>query len=203
MILIAGCGSNSCGPEKVYEKRAITKTVEKYIDEQYVVQENKVIGEKCVEQHYSEMNNSRFSISVEEPEWVSKPLIPGETNYLRRVINIFNSLDEIDAIYLDKIYLYNQTETKRSKTPLMFLVDPKSIRTLYVMWNTQYDPLKDVTVDVTNNTEAIGFETRIMRICYNETEQVNVTKYKRVLDDTEEQITGYDDVVKVKLNRKC
>ncbi len=203
ILLIAGCGADSCGPTKIYEKRAVTKTIEKYIDEPYVVQENKVVGEKCIEQHYSEMNNSRFSISIEETEWVSRPLIPGETNYVRRVVNIFNALDEIDAIYLDKIFLYNGTETKRSKTPLMFLVDPKSTRTLYVMWNTQYDPLKDVTVDMTNNTKEIGFETRIMRMCYNETEKVNITKYRKVLSDTEEQVLGYDDIVKVKLNRKC
>jgi|GEM_PF-6010893 len=202
LMTVAGC-TKTCPPEKTYEKREMTKTVEMYAEEPYTTQETKVTGQKCIERHYSEMNDSRFNISIDEKEWLGQPPIPGQTNYVRRVVNVFNGRDEVDAVYLDKIYLYNSTEVKRSKTPMMFLVDPKSTRTLYVMWDTQYDPLKDVTVDFTNNTEYLGFETTIMRMCYNETESYNVTKHRQVVTGTTEEVTGYDNVVKVKLKKKC
>ena len=86
---------------------------------------------------------------------------------------------------------------------MMFLVDPKSSRTLYVMWDTQYDPLKDVTVVFTNNTEYLGVETTTMRMCINQTEKYNVTKYNKVKTGTTEEVQGYDNVVKVKLKKKC
>ncbi|MBI5880837.1 hypothetical protein HZB90_01775, partial [archaeon] len=136
-------------------------------------------------------------------EWIKQPPIVNETNYLRRVVTIFNGRDEVDAVYLDKIYLYDGNETKRSKTPMMFLVEPKESRTLYVMWDTQYDPLKDVTVGFTNNTEYLGVETTTMRMCINETEKYNTTKYKKVKTGTTEEVQGYDNVVKVKLKKKC
>ncbi|MBN1544071.1 hypothetical protein JW898_01260 [Candidatus Woesearchaeota archaeon] len=202
LLTLSGC-TNSCPPEKTYEKREIKNTVQLYSEEPYISEETRVTGQKCVERHYSEMNDSRFNMSIAEKEWLRQPPVPGETNNLRRIVTVFNGRDEVDAVYLDKIYLYDGQETKRSKTPMMFLVEPKSTRTLYVMWDTQYDPLKDVTVDYTNNTEMLGFETTIMRMCYNETEKVNVTKYRKVAAGTTEEVTGYDSFVKVKLRKKC
>jgi hypothetical protein len=202
ILTVTGC-SKTCAPESTREERPITRTVEIYAEEPYTVQENKVVEEKCIERHYSDMNDSKFSLSIGEKEWIGKPLIVGQTNYLRRIVTVFNGRDEVDAVYLDKIYLYDGEETKRSEHPMMFLVEPKSTRKLFVMWDTQYDPLKDVTIDFTNNTEELGFTTDIMRLCYNQTEQVNVTKYRKVVTGTEEEITGYDSVVKVKLKRDC
>ncbi|MBW2971476.1 hypothetical protein KY359_00425 [Candidatus Woesearchaeota archaeon] len=203
-LALAAC--SGCAEKKPIvtklDKRPITQTVEIYAEEPYTVQESRVTGQKCIERHYSEMNDSRFNMSIAEKEWVRQPPVPGETNNLRRIVTIFNARDEVDAVYLDKIYLYDGKETKRSKTPMMFLVDPKSTRTLYVMWDTQYDPLKDVTVDYTNNTEVLGFETTIMRMCYNETEDFNVTKYRKVVTGTTEEVVGYDEVVRVKLPKK-
>lgn len=201
-LLVAGC-TGKCAPEKTYEKRPITQTIEMFSEEPYTVQESRVTGQNCIERTYSELNDSRFNISIEEKEWIKQPPIVNETNYLRRIVTIFNGLDEIDAIYLDKIYLYDGKETKRSKTPMMFLVEPKESRTLYVMWDTQYDPLKDVTVGFTNNTEYLGVETTTMRMCINETEKYNTTKYKKVKTGTTEEVQGYDNVVKVKLKKKC
>jgi hypothetical protein len=129
-LLVTGC-SNRCAPEKTYEKRPVTNTVELYADEPYTVTETKVVGEKCIERHYSEMNDSRFNLSIGEVEWLIQPPVPGETNYIRRTVVVFNGRDEVDAVYLDKIHLYNGTETLRSKFPMMFLVEPKSSRTLY------------------------------------------------------------------------
>ena len=203
IVVLVGCAETTCPPEKSYEKKPLIKTVELYSEESYTEEETRLVGENCIERHYSEMNSSRFNISLGEKEWIDKPPVLGETNYIRRVVNIYNALEEIDAIYLDKIYLYNGTETKRSKHPMMFLVEPRSSKTLYVMWNTQYDPLKDVAVDFTNNTEEAGFVTKVIKICHNETETVNVTKHKEVLSGTEDEIEGYEDVVKVKLKRKC
>jgi hypothetical protein len=206
MLSLSGC-TKTCTPEKAYEKRPITTSVETFSEEPYTVTETKVIGEKCIERNYSEeegeISDSRFNISIGPKEWVGKPTIPGETNYLRRVVKIYNGLDKIDQTYIDKIYLYNGTETFRSKNPMMFMVDPKSTRTLYVMWNTQYDPLKDVTVDFTNNTERTGKTITTMRMCYNETEKVNTTQYKKISTGSVEQVKGYNDVVKVKLKRNC
>ncbi|HII72756.1 TPA: hypothetical protein HA265_08425 [Candidatus Woesearchaeota archaeon] len=202
LLVISGC-SKTCTPERVVEQRAITQTVETYVEEPYTIEEKNVVGQNCIERHYSEMNDSEFSISLGEKEWVEKDTELGESNHLRRIVTIFNGLDEIDAIYLDKIYLYNGTETKRSKHPLMFLVEPKSTRKLYVLWDTQYDPYKDVIVDFTNNTEEIGFTTTVTKICYNETETVNVTKYRKMPAGTTEEITGYDEVVRVKLKSNC
>jgi hypothetical protein len=199
---LSGC-SSKCAPDKTYEKRANVQTVEKYADEPYTVSETKVVGEKCIERHYSEMNDSRFNLSIGDIEWLKQPPVEGETNYLRRVVVVHNARNETDAVYLDKIYLYNGTETKRSKTPMMFLVEPKTSRTLYFMWDTQYDKLKDLTADFTNNTEQLGFTKKIMRMCYNETEKVNLTKYRKVVTGTSEEVTGYDDVVRVKLKKDC
>jgi hypothetical protein len=201
-LLLSGCAGN-CAPEKTYEKRPITQRIELFSEEPYVEQETRVTGQKCIERTYSELNDSRFNISIGEKEWLKKPPVVNETNYVRRIATIFNGLDETDAIYLDKIYLYNGTETKRSKTPMMFLVEPKASRTLYVMWDTQYDPLKDVTVGFTNNTGELGFETTTMRMCINETERYNVTKYRKVKTGTTEEVQGYDNVVRVKLKKKC
>ena len=198
--LVSGCEDKPRKLEVSNEQREITETKNVYAEEQYTVQEKRIIGEKCIERHYSELNNSRFKLSHSEPEWVSDPVI-GETNYLRRIATVFNALDEIKMVYLDKIYLYNGTETKRSKNPMKFMIDPKSTRTLYVVWNTQYDPLKDVMLDFTNKTKQLGFDTSIMRMCYNETETFNVTKTREVLVGTEEEIIGYDKFVKVKLER--
>lgn len=184
------------------EQRPIVEQVNLYADEPYIVQESRVVGQNCIERHYSELNNSRFNISIGEKEWLIQPPIEGQTNYLRRVVTVFNALDEVDTVWLDKIYLYNGTETKRSRHPMKFLVEPRSTRTLYVMWDTQYDPLKDVVVGFTNNTEETGFETTVMRMCINKTETVNVTKYKKVISGTEDKIVGYDNYVKVKLDRK-
>jgi hypothetical protein len=202
ILIVAGC-SNKCAPTKTYEKRPVTNTVELFSEEPYTVQETRVTGQKCIERDYSEMNNSRFNISIEEKEWLRQPPVMNETNNLRRIVTIFNGLDEIDAVYLDKVYLYDGNETKRSKTPMMFLVDPKSSRTLYVMWDTQYDPLKDVTVEFTNNTAYLGFETTTMRMCINETEKYNTTEYRKIKTGTTEEVQGYNNVVKVKLNKKC
>jgi hypothetical protein len=201
-LLVTGC-SNRCAPEKTYEKRPVTNTVELYADEPYTVTETKVVGEKCIERHYSEMNDSRFNLSIGEVEWLIQPPVPGETNYIRRTVVVFNGRDEVDAVYLDKIHLYNGTETLRSKFPMMFLVEPKSSRTLYFMRNTQYDPLKDVTADFTNNTEQLGFEKKVARLCYNQTEKVNTTKTRKVLTGTRDEVAGHEDVVKVKLKRDC
>ncbi|MBW2996877.1 hypothetical protein KY349_00895 [Candidatus Woesearchaeota archaeon] len=198
---MAGCSAPRELKRSV-EQRPVVEKVELYADEPYIVQESRVVGQNCVERHYSEINNSRFNVSFGEKEWLMQPPVDGQTNYLRRVVTVFNALNEIDTIYLDKVYLYNGTETKRSRHPMKFLVDPRSTRTLYVMWDTQYDPLKDVVVDFTNNTEETGFETRIMRLCVNETSTVNITKYKKVVTGTEEKVIGYDNYVKVKLDRK-
>jgi hypothetical protein len=203
-LILTGCaGTKTCKPEKVYEKKPIMQTFETYAEEPYTEEQTKSVGQKCVERHYSELNESKFSLSVGEPEWLGQPPVLGESNNIRRIVTIFNARDEIDIVYLDKIYLYNGTETKRSKTPMKFMIDPKSSRTLYVLWDTQYDPLKDVTLDFTNNTELLGFETTIMKMCVNETEKVNVTKYRKVVASSSEEIVGYDSTVKVKLPRKC
>jgi hypothetical protein len=205
-LALAGC-TKTCPPVKTIEKRPITERVETFSEEPYVETEIKVIGKKCIEKNYSqekgEISDARFNISIGEKEWISKPPVLGETNYLRRIVKIYNDLDKIDTTYLDKIYLYNGTETSRSKNPMMFMVDPKSTRTLYVVWNTQYDPMKDVTVDFTNKTEVTGQTVTTMRMCYNETEKVNTTKYKKISNGMQEEIKGYDSVVKVKIPRNC
>jgi hypothetical protein len=201
LLAITGCGSPTGNGIKEIRtiERPISNTIELYEDRPYDVQETQVVGEDCIERHYSELNNSKLTIIHEEKEWVRQPPVPGETNNLRRVALIHNGLDEIDAIYLDKIWLYDGKETKRSKHPLMFLIDPQSTRKLYVMWDTQYDPLKDTMVVFSNNTEEIGYETRIMRMCINETEEVTVTKYKQEKTGEVEQIEGYDVVTRVDL----
>lgn len=200
IIVLTGCEKTGMSVSTV-ERRPIVDTVELYGEEPYTVTETLVVGEKCVERHTSELNDSRFNLSIDDAEWIGEK-IPGETNYLRRKVHIYNGLDEIDTVWLDKIYLYDGTETKRSRTPMKFLVDPKSVRTLYVMWNTQYDPLKDVTVDFTNNTEYAGYETHVFRLCVNETEKVNTTEYRKIVTGTAEEVVGYDEVVRVKLPRK-
>jgi hypothetical protein len=200
-LVLSGC-SSSCTAEREVDERPIVQTKDTYSDEMYTTTETRVTGENCIERHYSEMNDSRFDLSIGEKEWLGEP-IEGETNYLRRVVNVYNARDEIDTVYLDKIYKYNGTEYKRSRTPLKFLVDPESTRTLYLLWDTQYDPLKDLTADFTNNTEQLGFKTRVVRMCYNETEKVNVTKNRKVVSGTVDEVTGYDKVVKVKLKRGC
>jgi hypothetical protein len=201
IILISGC-SEKGKLVKTYERRPVTEKIDLYAEEPYTVSETKVIGQDCIERHHSELNDSRFNMSIGDKEWLGQPPVLGESNHLRRIVTIFNGIDEIDAIYLDKIYLYDGVETKRSRTPMMFLVDPLSTRTLYVLWDTQYDPLKDVTVEFTNNTEQLGYRTSIQRLCVNQTEDVDVTKYKKVVTGTTEEVTGYDEVVRVKLPRK-
>lgn len=200
-MTISGCSSKD-ELVKTYERRPITTDVELYKEEPYTVTEKKVVGQDCIERHYSELNDSKFNMSIGPKEWLEQPPVQGESNYIRRIVTIFNGLDEVDAVYLDKIYLYDGAETKRSKTPMMFLVDPLSTRTLYVMWDTQYDPLKDVTVEFTNNTEQLGYKTSIMKMCINETEDFNVTQYRKIVTGTTEEVTGYDEVVRVKLPRK-
>jgi hypothetical protein len=204
MLMLSGCGG-SCPPTKSYEQRPITDTVELYSEEPYTVEEIKVVGEKCIEKEYGEFSTSQanFKLSMSNKEWIGKPTIPNQTNQVRRIATIFNGGDELDSVYLDKIYLYNGTEIKRSKHPMMFRVDPQTSRNLYVVWDTQFDPLKDITMDFTNNSAELGVETTTMRLCYNETEKYNTTKYKKVLTGTKEELKGYDNVVKVKLNRKC
>jgi hypothetical protein len=201
ILIVSGCSSGPRGLKTSQESRPLVETVDVFADEPYTVQEKRVVGENCIERKYSEMNDSRFRISMDETEWIDNPPVLGESNDVRRVVTIFNERDEIDAVYLDKVYVYNGTEIRRSKHPMMFLVDPKSSRKLYFVWHTQYDPLKDVQAAFTNNTEELGFTTRIMRMCVNETETVNVTKTKKVLVGTEEEVVGYDNYVKVELER--
>jgi len=202
LLLILGC-AQECPYEKSYETRQITETVNVYGEESYIVQETKVIGQKCIEREYNEFSDSVFNVSIEDKEWVSQPPVLGETNYLRRVINVYNALDEIDTVYLDKIYLYNGSETKRSRTPMKFLVEPKSTRKLYFVWNTQYDPLKDVSAEFSESETESDSEEEVFLMCYNETEQVNVTKYRKIIAGTEEKVVGEDSAINVKLNRKC
>lgn len=197
-VLISGCAGEKGSPVKTVEHREITETTDIYQDEPYTVQETRVVGENCIERHYSELNDSRFNISIGDPEWLGDKIF-GETDYVRRIVQIYNARDEVDTIYLDKIYLYDGLETKRAKHPMMFLIDPKSTRTLYVMWDTQYDPKKDVSIDISNNTAELGFETHVMRICYDETETVNVTKYRKVKTGEQEQVVEYQEYTRVKL----
>ncbi|MBW2965205.1 hypothetical protein KY363_07145 [Candidatus Woesearchaeota archaeon] len=201
LALLSGCTSK-CRPESTVQEKPVTQTVELYADEPYNETETRVVGQKCIDRVYSEMNNSRFNISMAPKEWLGDETI-GASGRVRRVVTVFNALDETDAVYLDKIYLYNGTEIRRSTNPMMFLVEPKSTRTLYFMWDTQYDPLKDVQAAFTNNTENLGFETTTARLCINQTEKYNVTKYRKVVVGTEEEITGYDKTVRVKLDRNC
>lgn len=203
LVVVSGCSSGITGSavrDVVVEKRPIVNTIETYSDEPYTVQETRVVGEKCIERHYSELNDSKFTITNEDPEWLEQPATWGKTNYLRREVKVHNGLDEIDAIYLDKVYYFKGEETKRSRRAMMFLVEPKSTRTLYAMWDTQYHPDKDVRLEFTNKTEQLGFETTIMKMCYNETEKVNVTKYRKVLTGQVEEVQGYEEVKRVMLN---
>ncbi len=200
-LLLYGCTDN-CAPEKYVDERVVTQTTDLYADEPYTVTEIRVVGQKCIERHYSDMNDSRFNLSIGPREWIGDA-VKGASGKVRRVVTVFNALDEIDAVYLDKVYKYNGTETKRSRTPMMFLVDPKSTRKLFFLWDTQYDPLKDITAEFTNNTEQIGFKTQVVKMCINQTEKYNVTKYRKVVSGTQEKIIGTDKVVKVKLKRGC
>ena len=97
------------------------------------------------------------------------------------------------------MYYFKGEETKRSRNPMMFLVEPKSTRRLYVMWDTQYHPGKDVKIEFTNKTEELGFKTTIMRLCFNETETVDITKYKKVQVGEEEIVEGVEEVKRVLL----
>ncbi len=203
LLILTGCGTDNCDPDKSYEQIPQIKTVELYEDQPYTTQEYEVVGKKCLSRDYSELNNSRFSVSLGPPEWLTQPPVVGQTNYLRRVVKVYNAINEIDTIYLDKIYLYDGEETKRSRHALKFLVEPKSVRTLYVMWDTQYDPLKDVVVDFSNNTAELGFETSTMQLCINETKAINVTKYNKVKTGEKVETEGYRDLIRVKLKREC
>jgi hypothetical protein len=169
-------------------------------NESYVESASKISGKRCIETTYSELNDSRFRLSIGNATWLGKNPRYGQTNYLRRVVEVFNARDEVDTIYLDKIYLYNKTETKRSRHALMYVLNPKSTRTLYVMWDTQYDPLKDVTVAFSNKTEELGFDVQIAQTCVDDIEIYNVTKTREVRVGEREEITGYKEVVKVRLN---
>ena len=201
LLISTGCGKitgNSVRTVSV-EKRPIVNTVEQYEEQPYTEQETRIVGETCIERHYSEMNDSQFTIVHEDKEWVEQPAAWGQSNHLRRVVLIHNARDELDAVYVDKVYYFKGNETKRSRHPMMFMVDPKSTRKLYVMWDTQYHPDKDVKLEFTNHTDELGFDVDIMRMCYNETETVNVTKYKKVLTGIVEEVGGYEDVTRVVL----
>lgn len=197
---ISGCSTGPRIVQTSQESVPLVETVDVYAEQPYTVQEKRVVGEECIERHYSELNDSRFRISMSDPEWIGEP-VPGESNHLRRVVKVHNERDELDAVYLDKVYLYDGEEIKRSENPMMFLVDPKSSITLFFVWHTQYDPLKDVQAAFTNKTEQLGFTTRIMRVCYNQTETVNITKTRKVLVGTEDKVVGHDNYVKVELER--
>ncbi|MFC1741180.1 hypothetical protein ACFL3V_01445 [Nanoarchaeota archaeon] len=201
LLILSGCGSNSCAPDKSYETREITQTVDVYADESYTVQEERLVGEKCTERNYTVVNSrhNEFNMSLGEQEWVSKPLIKGQTNYLRRIVTIWNPHDTLKSVYVDKVYWYNGSVTKRSRNPMMLLVDPKTSRETIVFWDTQYDPLLDVTLEFANTTREIKTE----RTCVNETEIVDLTKSRKVHSGTQDEVTGYDNIVKVKLKRDC
>jgi hypothetical protein len=202
LTVLSGCSAPTGNAVKTVRQIPVTNTVELYSDEAYTVTESKVVGRNCIERVWSEVNDSRFNISIGEKEWLGQPPVVGETNYVRRVVQIYNGKNEIDTIWLDKIYLYDGKETRRSKNPMMFLIDPKSTRTLYVMWDTQYDPLKDITIDFTNQTEELGFETRTSRVCYDEKQDFNTTKYRKVKTGEKEEVVEYNEVVRVTLPKK-
>jgi hypothetical protein len=204
LLVLSGCGgvTGNCVKEIVVDERPIINTIELYADEPYTVQETRVVGEKCIEKHYSEMNDSQFTITHGDKEWVEEPATWGETNHLRRIAKIYNGRDEIDAVYVDKVYFFKGEETKRSRHAMMFLIEPKTTRELYVMWDTQYHPDKDIKLEFTNHTDELGFETTVMKMCYNETEKVNVTEYRKVKTGETEQVEGYETVKRVVLDCK-
>lgn len=200
VILIAGCAPQNLIKDIEVRRIPLIDTATIFEDQPYTETETKITGQKCIEKEYTPQitDATEFLLSHDAKEWVTEPGVLGETNQLRRVAHIYNGLNVIKTVYVDKVYFYNGTETKRSTNPMKFLIDPKQTRDLFVMWDTQYDPLKDVKLDLTNTTSKV--ETNIIRICYNETEKVDVTKYKKINAGESETIVGYSEIERVNLN---
>lgn len=157
LILFTACKAPACKtiPVKFYERQQylVPKTVEK--DEAYTYTVPKPIKKCYTEQIPQEtVTTNRYSLEIGPKVWLFEPLFPGESNQVKRTIYLKNLQQEKVRFFMDKVYLVNGSEVQRWKRSGFYEIDANSARRFFVTWSTQYDPTKDVTIQVVDNDEA-------------------------------------------------
>jgi len=203
LVFLAGCSCNIQKSQSTVLKE-IVRNAPRTVQQSYTVEEP-VVKKTCksiTESTEKELRWNDFRILLSDVEWVDKPVVLGQTNWIRRQMSIYNDQDVLRMVYLDKIDYYDGKEVKRSKNPMKLLVNPKSSRTVPLMKNVQYDPKISIGAEFTNNTaEAPDIITS--EICNETTDYVSITKYRNVSKGVKPVLMGYKEYTKINLTKAC
>jgi hypothetical protein len=134
-LLMAGCATYDPIKDIEIRRNPLIETFSITEQQPYTESEIRVVGEECIEREYEPTitDETKFMLSHDPKEWVTEPGVLGETNQVRRVANVYNGLDTVRMVYVNKVYYYNNTIFKVSENPLHFLVEPKTTRNLFVL----------------------------------------------------------------------
>jgi outer membrane murein-binding lipoprotein Lpp len=233
--LLSGCATCKINKEISTELKELTTTAPRYAQQSYSYQEKQIkkecytpeekkrqIGEEQDIGAEKDIESGKFLLHLGPVEWVDKPPIEGQTNWIRRQMTIYNDYDDLKVVWLDKIDYYDGVEKKRSKNPMKILVEGKSSRQVPLMKNVQYDPKINIGADFANKTKTEqkkeGMEEFLKNIkaaksakatkknneiCEEKEVLVDKTGYKNISVGTKEVIRGYKEILKVKLRKSC
>ncbi|MFQ5474382.1 MAG: hypothetical protein ACE5DM_00970, partial [Candidatus Nanoarchaeia archaeon] len=138
----------------------------------------------------------KYDVSYDDPFWLDDPVI-GEPNTLKRTAYIHNYENTRGNFGFDMIYLVDGEIIERTLNPSMSWVEKDGVRRLFLLWNTEYDPKKDVRIDVIDVPEIeAGAEP-----CEKVVTYVNRTGVRNKTVTSES--TSYENVIKTKTITVC
>jgi hypothetical protein len=209
LFALSACSSD-CAPvaSRYYERQEYmnTKLVER--TETYTYAEP-VAKKTCVNVAAPAINVTRFifdtpdySIQLGDKDWIYDPLVVGESNLLRQTLFFTNKHAEKSIYYMDKVFLINGTEVNRWERSALYEVSGSATRRFFVTWDTEYDPGKDVFMQVANETRVGGVAFSPTQECTTVTEEVEKTGTRKVTDSVD-TYAGYVPIIKERKRNVC
>jgi len=187
ITVLSGCAQQCREVEvKYYEKVPVLVNKTTTELEEYTYEEP-VIIEDC--------SDRSFNITLGEKLWLNGK----ETenfNKLQRTIyinNIFNKLREFEFY---KVFIYDGQVVEKTDGTYLQLVDANDQERLFVGWSTEYDPKKDVAIEVVRVSDTQTTS------CLQEIRYVEKTgeRYKTVLV---EELVEDKNIVKTRIETVC
>ncbi|MBI5398737.1 hypothetical protein HZB03_04705 [Candidatus Woesearchaeota archaeon] len=203
LILLTACKPAPCKtvPVKFYERQQylVPNMIEKNESYTYTVPK---FTKKCYAEPIPQetVTTDKYSLEIGPKVWLFEPLVLGESNQLKRTIYLKNLQQKKDTFFMDKVYLMNGSEVQRWKHSGLYGIDANSSRRFFVTWSTQYDPAKDVTIQVVDeNNELATSKPQEKCIAIEEAEEKTGTRKVLVTEND----VKYTPVVKERQKKVC
>jgi len=188
-LLVAGCGEKDCVDKQVkyYEQVPVTRTNEIVQEEEYTYEQPSV--ELVCSRDFS------YDVVYDDKFWLDDP-VEDVPNQVKRTVYIQNHEDKIGMFSFDILYLQDGQVVERTLNPSETLVAAKGERRLFLAWNTEYSPGKDVKIDVIDAPQIKGED------CEKIVKYTNMTGVRNKTVSSEESVS-YENVIKTKTVTVC